>query len=472
MHLSRITILVLLSSAGLAQRGGEEERIARELVAAGRVEEAIEVYERLVRTAPNDPQMLVNLSIAEFKARRFRSAASHAEAALQLAPGLAVANLFLGASYLELGMPRDAAQRLQQFLGVVPGDRNGRLMLAEALLGSEQLEEALEQFQNSSKMLPQSPRVWYGLGQTYAALAERALHDLERTAPDSSFRHAIAGDLYLEQNRYGSAFVAYSKALSHEPAITGTRAGLARVYRHIGYPELAKKQEALERHAVSPANSHAAGATEYRAHQSYRQLSRQAYDHLRSLPPSVESHIHAAKMFDAQGQYVQAAIEWREAVKGAPEKTNLQMGLAWALYRSRDYESALPLLTSLLKVEPDSDHANFLYGASLVNMERPLEAISWLERALSKNPEFRPAKAALGQALLRAGKAEEAIPYLKAAIESDDNGSVRFQLFRAYQVTGQTDLARKALTEYQQFRAWLSAQEKFEQGSQVTDTTP
>jgi predicted Zn-dependent protease len=472
MRPSAIAMLTLLSSIGLpGQTGSEQERIARELVAAGRVEEAIAVYEQLVRGSPKDPQMLMNLSIAEFKARRFGSAASHAEAALRLAPGLAVADLFAGASYLELGRPGDAVPRLDKFVAAVPGDRNARLMLAEALLGCEQPAEALEHFLKVAEMLPESPRVWSGLGQTYAALAQRALTELARNAPDSAFRHALAGDSFLEQNRYGSAFAAYTKALSREPAIAGVHAGLARLYREIGYAERANREEALERNAVPAEASHEPGAAEFRAFRAYRQLSRDAYDRLRQLPPSLESHVHAAKNLEAHGQFVQAAVEWREALKASPEKRDIQTALAWALYRSRDYETVLPLMAAQLKTEPDSQHANFLYGASLVNMERPQEAIPWLERALAANREFRPAQAALGQALLRTGKAAEAIPYLKAAVESDDNGSVRFQLFRAYEITRQVELAQKALSEYQRFRTSLEAQEKFERGSTVAPST-
>jgi predicted Zn-dependent protease len=467
-----IIYVALLPGAAWAQSGPADEGAARDLVTAGKIDEGIALYERLVRASPDNPRMLVNLSIAEFKGKRFESAAQHAEAALRLAPGMAAANLFAGASYLELGKPRDAVQRLQQFLTAVPTDRNGRLMLAEALLGSEQYEQALEQFRTTAEMLPASPRVWYGLGRTYDALAERALSELDRNAPDSAFRHVLAGDSYVEQERYGSAFVAYTKALVRKPLVPGIRAGLARVYRETGHPELVKREEALERDAVSPEGLKQPGAAEFLAYRSYRQLSSDSYNRLRSLPPSVEAHIYAAREFDARGRYVQSAVEWRKVLDIAPERTDVLQALAWALYRSRDYESVLPLMSARLKTDPDSREANFLYGASLVNMERPREAIRPLERALGADAEFRPAHAALGQALLRTGEAEKAIPHLKAAAAADDNGSLRFQLFRAYEQTGQTEAAKEALAEYQRFRTSLDAEKKFEQGATVQISTP
>jgi len=41
---------------------------------------------------------------------------------------------------------------------------------------------------------------------------------------------------------------------------------------------------------------------------------------------------------------------------------------------------------------------------------------------------------------------------LKQSLESDTDGSLRLQLGRAYQATGQTELARAALKDYEEFR--------------------
>src|SRR5712692_3585671 len=55
-----------------AQTGppSEQLRRARELVIAGKPEEAIPIYQELVRAAPNSPELLMDLCITEFKAKR------------------------------------------------------------------------------------------------------------------------------------------------------------------------------------------------------------------------------------------------------------------------------------------------------------------------------------------------------------------------------------------------------------------
>jgi predicted Zn-dependent protease len=50
------------------------------------------------------------------------------------------------------------------------------------------------------------------------------------------------------------------------------------------------------------------------------------------------------------------------------------------------------------------------------------------------------------------GRPADAITHLKQSLESDVDGSLRLQLGRAYQATGQTELAQAALKDYEEFR--------------------
>ncbi len=98
----------------------EKARRAAELVLAGKPEDAIPLYQELVRALPNDAGALLNLSIAEFKAKRYRDAASHAAAVLQLQRDSPAANLFLGSSYEELGEHAMALEPLEKALEAWP----------------------------------------------------------------------------------------------------------------------------------------------------------------------------------------------------------------------------------------------------------------------------------------------------------------------------------------------------------------
>jgi predicted Zn-dependent protease len=192
-----------------------------------------------------------------------------------------------------------------------------------------------------------------------------------------------------------------------------------------------------------------------RAYQALGETSaaEQAWARLAALPASLETHLHAAEVHSAAQRWREAANEWREALRLAPERTALRIGFAEALFRSRDYERAISTLEPLLASE--NADAQFLYGASLLNLQQPLEAIPYLRAAIARNSNLLPARAALGQALLQTGKPEEAIPLLESAVSADRDGSTHYQLFRAYQLTHREPEARRARAEYQRFRASL-----------------
>jgi tetratricopeptide (TPR) repeat protein len=368
--LSRLIYAGLLFAATVGAQAGppsEQLRRARELVLAGKPEQAVPIYQQLIRTSPNSPDLRVDLCIAQFKARHYKDSIEQAKAALRLRPELPSANLFLGASYVELGEFAAALPPLEKALEAQPNERNARLMLAQALSGAQRYEEAVEQFQKLSELLPDNPKVWYGLGQCYDKLS--------RQTP-------------------------------------GQR-------------------------------------------DDYRELARQAFNQLTSLPRSRESCIHAAELREENGEWAEAAKAWREALKIAPDDGRVREGLAWALYRARDYEAALALIDSMRKDGLDSAELNFLSGACWLNLEQPEKSISYLEKAIGADAHLLPAHAALGQALLRTGRAKEAIPRLRAALSIDEDGSIHFQLFRAYAIAGQTEEAKRALSDYEEFKKSL-----------------
>jgi tetratricopeptide (TPR) repeat protein len=364
-----LAVGLLIAATVWAQAGpaSEQLRQAQELVRQGKPEQAIPIYRELLKTFPDSPELRVDLSIAQFKARHYQDAMEQAKAALRLRPGLASANLFLGASYVELGEFGDAIPPLKKVLEAQPKDRNALLFLAQALSGARRYEEATEQFQRLSEVVPDNPKVWYGLGQSYEKLSKQA------------------------------------------PGQRG----------------------------------------------DYAELARQAYERLMKLPRSRESSIHLAELRSERDEWAEAAKEWREALKIAPDDRQARAGLVWALYRARDYAAALALIDSIRKEGSDSAELKFLTGACWLNLEQPEKSIPYLEEAIGADGNLLSAQAGLGQALLRTGKAEEAIPHLKAALSIDEDGSGHFQLFRAYEAAGQKEAAKHALQDYKEFTKQL-----------------
>jgi predicted Zn-dependent protease len=88
---------------------------------------------------------------------------------------------------------------------------------------------------------------------------------------------------------------------------------------------------------------------------------------------------------------------------------------------------------------------NFTKGDILLSSQETAQAIPCLEMALKTDATLLPAHHALGRAYMLAGKPAAAIPHLQAALPIDQDGSLRYQLSRAYQAAGKMDLAKKTL---------------------------
>jgi tetratricopeptide (TPR) repeat protein len=88
------------------------------------------------------------------------------------------------------------------------------------------------------------------------------------------------------------------------------------------------------------------------------------------------------------------------------------------------------------------------------------QAIPWLERAVKADGGMLPARSSLGRALMQTGKGEAAVAHLEKALPVDNDGSLRFQLARAYQVAGRREEAAATMAEYQKIQQELQTQKE------------
>ena len=468
-HASPLFFVFLL--AAQPQDLALKSRQAKELMAAERYAEAVPIYAELVRAVPNNPGLILNLGLAQQMAGQHRDAIRQFEAALKLQPDLYPAWASLGASYVDLGEPVKAITPLEKALALAPREPGPRQMLGEALYSIGRFEPAARQFQQLSEMEPGNPRAWRLLGESYEALAQRAFERLDKLGQGSAWWLALVAETRLSQQQYGAAFALYREALAKMPAMRGVHAALAEIYRSTGHPDWAATEQKKEPRPPDCARptlecafragrflEAARGAQSptlesyYWQCRAYNELARQAFSGLTQLPPSGELHRFRARMESGRGRRLEAANQLREALKLTPRDPQLRIELAAALRAGRDHQGAQAVLEELLRADPEAAPLNFMYGDTLLSLEQPEKAIPYLEKALRRDPKQLRVRASLGVAYARTGQAERAIPHLKAALELDADGSLHYQLARAYQATGQGELAKPILQKYQELQ--------------------
>ncbi len=466
-------LFAALSGAAPSDNLAEKAAQARQLMAAGRFEEAIPLCRELVKAAPGNPGLLLNLGLAQHMARHEHEAVVTLESVLKAQPDSLPALISLGAARLALNQPKEAVAPLQKAVKVSPQDNETRGMLASALLEAKRTDEAAEAYRKLTDATPEDPRAWYGLGMAYQALAVAAFEEMQRADPTSAYVAALVAETRVQRRQYHSAFFFYHEALKQFPNLHGIHTALADVYRKTGHPEWAAEEDAKEGTLPRPdCNAHpeecqflgghdvqivararrgvASQEALYWRVKAANELAMQALFRLGQLPPSAELHQLRAEIARGQGLHMESVAEWRAALELMPGNPRIRQELAASLFMAQDYQAALAECEPMLKASDATPELNFIAGDSLLRLEQPENAVPYLKAALRADPTLLAADASLGLALSRLGSHAEAIPHLEKALELDDDGSLYYQLGRAYQATGARDKAAAAMARYQE----------------------
>jgi len=479
-----LSVLLLIGATGRAQTAVQQQQAerAREAMNTGSYAEAAGLYAELVRELPALPGLKMNLGMAYFSGSKYPEAVKYLTLAVEGDPGLSQAWLLLAAAQLEVGRFQESARAAQRYLKEKPGDPNALQVLGDALLRSEQYQKSADAFEQIVRKAPESPRAWYGLGKAYEGLAGQSFARLEKAAPESGYWFALIADSRVAQKQYAGAFYFYKKALEKQPKLRGIHVAISRVYRLTEHPDWALREEQKELDLGEPACDtepfvcaflggrlqellrqtlkFSSPESYYWQSQACNLLATAAFSKLAQLPPSLEVHELRAEINSNQGRHWESVKEWEAALKLSPGDPRLERELALSLYLKRDYDAAKTLIEELLKKDPESAELNYLIGDILLYKENVEPAVPYLLKAVKLNPGLMGAHSALGRAYMDLGEAEKAIPHLKIALNTDEDGSLHFQLSRAYQKTGREQLARDTLAQYEEITKLKKTEDK------------
>lgn len=462
---------------------------ARGLMESGSFAQAAELYAELNAAIPNNPGLLLNHGMALHMAGEDAKAVPVLRAALKMNPSIPPALLFLGASLLRTGKPAEAIAPLEKFITLDPNHVESRLMLVDACMNAGQQKRALPHLEKLTALDPKRPAAWYELGRAYESAAFEAFAELEKVYPESGPFFALLAESRSKSNQKRAAFYFYRQALAKSPGIRGMHAAIAEIYKQNGNADWAAQELAAEAKLGKPVCSAAAPKTPecefqsgrytsaiqltrvrptavtaeqlYWRVRSYDMLARQAFAKLTSLPESPESFRLIAETHREQNRHVEAAAAWREVLRLAPGRPDVQRELTASLMDAKQYAEAQTLVDSLLKAEPGAADLLHLQGDLYLAQQLPEQAAPVLQKAVQADQRSMAARASLARALLGAGKPAEALPHVTAALPLDSDGSLHFQLARAYQSAGQAEAAAATMKKYQEIRARARQQDRF-----------
>lgn len=460
-------------------------------MASGKYEEAIPIYRALVKAVPGNSGLITNLGVACHMAGHETEAVTEFTKALKLDPHNIPAQLYLGDAYLSLGETAKAIPHLEVAVRAEPSDADVRGNLAEGLFATRNFRKAATEFEELARLKPNSPEVWYRLGICYQELSQESFDVLQNTAPGSSYWLALVADNRAKAMQMSSAFYFYRKAIAKNPELRSVHASLAEVYEKTGHAGWAKTEQQREEQLGTPNCTIEKYVCAFRADRfqelanltgktpevcywktrAYRKLAVEALAHLGRLPPSPQLHELLARIHTDERQFPGAVEEWQKAYDLSGKNVDVGKELVQALFQVQNFTEAGKLLEGMLQQRPKSAELNYLYGFALLSLKQTKEAARYLEVSLRLDPNSLVAHSSLAQAYLAMGDSKQAIPHLKAALPIDKDGSIHYQLARAYQSSGQMELARTMLEQYQKIHNKQQAEQQTLQ-KEVAITAP
>lgn len=205
-------------------------RAGQEAMRDGRIQDAVDEFQKVLRLDPGVVEARVNLGIAYHLLGQYDLAVIAFSEALRQKPSLLGPSILLGIDYLKLGLPAKAIGPLEEALRVDPSNPEARRTLAACYLAQDNYRQASNEFRRVFSLESDKERAWFDLGRDYLDMARRLAGRMSDMYRASSWAHRLAGDFYAEQRRWNDAVRRYLQAVDIDPKQFGLHADLGIAY--------------------------------------------------------------------------------------------------------------------------------------------------------------------------------------------------------------------------------------------------
>jgi protein O-GlcNAc transferase len=198
---------------------------------AGKVAGAEKLYVKLLKLAPNDPEIVRHFAILQFQRGRQARAVEILTRACTMNPRSAALEYSLGNMLLQMGRPSEAAVRFQACLAVAPDFADALANLGAALRALGRYAEAMICLRRASELLPTAigPRANLAailLFMNDYSAAEEVLKQALAINPDAHEQRLLLAQTQSRTKKYADAIANYQKLLAVHPNHLLAQSGL------------------------------------------------------------------------------------------------------------------------------------------------------------------------------------------------------------------------------------------------------
>jgi Tfp pilus assembly protein PilF len=337
----RLAVLVL-AAAGIGASETDVASQIRSAQASGDYDRAAKLYEQLIASGEDTPEIRSNCGIMLHLAGKNEEALVQFRNALRRNPALVSANLFGGEAEFASGHPRQALPLLEKARVLAPGDPAPLLMLGKVQLALRDFAPANQNYSKAAALDPTLAEAWYGVGITSRSLADQKLNHAIRAGnpapeeartlldqslaalkraveldPNSARSHLIMAESLSDSGNLTEAVREYQTAVKLDPRMEAAYLGLATTYwkqRQFDDALPALKRVLASSPRDPEANGIMADILEHNG--EYERARKYAQTALAGNPDLIETHLVLARI-DLATAHPDRAVLDLEGVLGA-----------------------------------------------------------------------------------------------------------------------------------------------------------
>jgi tetratricopeptide (TPR) repeat protein len=345
-----IALAVLTTVAGfwaaLAKPNGQDSasplvvehfRAGQEDLRSGRLGEAVEQFQTVLRLAPGLSQAQINLGLAYHLLGNYKLAVAELNRGLSQNSNVLGGNIVLGIDELRLGAPAQAVLPLERATRIDPSSQQAWSSLAQAYLELENYLQASRAYDAAFGRSATADN-WLHLGHAYLQMSNRLTARMAHEYTNTAWAKRLAGDLLCERQQWSDAVRIYQLALARDPAEIGLHSSLAYALLQQGDTAGAERnfQAEIKLDAGNPRAL--AGITEAELEQGHAH----------------QALIYASKLATTAPQLLPELLTFRATAKQSP-------GVATSITRELANNPSQPgahfLLASLYRISGEADQS-------------------------------------------------------------------------------------------------------------------
>lgn len=429
--------------------------LARAELALGRVESARVVIDDMMTHDPKNLALYLLRAIAELQGRDYLPAQQDANAVLAVEDGNPAALYVAGAASYGLQQYEQSLRHLSRYVAAVPGDPNGRKLLAATQVQMGDPKAAQRTLGNIASSEDPDYLSLLSAASTLAGDSGAGLKYLEQAvlqSPQDAKLRAQLGMLRIATGDTTQGQADLDQALGIDPSLADDprydRAEIALIQGYLRESRFEEALAAIEKwkadHPDDPTGfvmegvAHAAGGDDVKGRAAFKKA-------LELRPGSPDASANLAILDLRANDPASAELVLEQVLEHYPDDLRAMVLLAQLAERAGDREKTRTWLERAIAAHPDNMGTRVVLGRVYFESNEPAKALEMVNPVVREHPDNIPAREVKARAELLGGQIAEAIStYESIVAQAPDAAQVQFELSQAYATNRELDKALAA----------------------------